>query len=363
LADSQQRTTKLSHRAASRLAGALLCLLAILAPITATTAAERRIELPNGDVYEGEIVGDTRTGQGVYLWADQHRYEGEFLDNRMHGQGVYTWPDGRQYTGSFVADRREGRGVLEWPNGDRYEGQFRDNQMHGEGTFIWANEDVYRGRFQNGKRTGEGEFNWHTGEHYRGTFVEGLPEGRGVFEWPDGRTFEGQFVAGVKTGTGIFTWPNGNRYQGDFANDAREGLGTYSARDGTVYRGQFADDKMHGFVVKTRPDDALDIQRWKAGELEFTQPLEVSDRCRLEMDGQPWMFQSGDCINGLAHGRGLAASLDGSRIVVDGRFVLGRMIEGEIEPLYGPTVPAEVSTPPYRTRAQGAASAAGVDSD
>ena len=43
-----------------------------------------------------------------------------------------------------------------------------------------------------------------------------------------------------------------------------------------------------------------------------------------------WMFEAESCVNGLAHGSGFAASLDGERIVVDGRFVLGHMVEGSV---------------------------------
>ncbi|MCB1686395.1 MAG: hypothetical protein KDI31_17995, partial [Pseudomonadales bacterium] len=57
----------------------VLCLI-ILLPTGAAWAAERRIELPNGDLYVGRIVDSARTGYGVYTWADGHRYEGEFLD-------------------------------------------------------------------------------------------------------------------------------------------------------------------------------------------------------------------------------------------------------------------------------------------
>lgn len=307
-----------------------LCLLA-LGPNA--QAAERRIELPNGDVYEGDIVGDMRTGQGTYTWADGHRYVGEFLSNRMHGQGVYTWPDQRSYVGGFVEDRREGHGVLTWPNGNRYEGEFLDNQMHGQGTLTWANKDVYEGSFQDGRRTGEGQFTWHTGEVYRGEFVDGVLEGHGVFEWPDGRTFEGTFSGGMKSGRGTFTWPNGNRYDGMFAQDERSGLGVFRSRDGTVYRGQFAADKMHGYVVKQRPDNQLDLQHWTDGELQVTQPLASVPRCRLEIDGSPWMFEADTCVNGLAHGTGLAARIDGREIIENGRYVLGKRISGEVQRL------------------------------
>jgi len=162
------------HAPSLVLLAAVLCAL-VLAP---ADALARRIELPNGDVYEGDIEDGFRTGEGVYVWADGHRYEGEFLNNRMHGQGVYHWPDGRTYRGDFVNDRREGQGVLRWPNGDTYNGEFQDNQMHGQGTFRWANGDVYTGQF-----------------------AEGVPQGRGVYRFADGRTLRGSYT-GWESGSG-----------------------------------------------------------------------------------------------------------------------------------------------------------------
>ena len=46
--------------------------------------------------------------------------------------------------------------------------------------------------------------------------------------------------------------------------------------------------------------------------------------------GRAWMFSADSCINGLAHGRGVAVSLDGDIVVIDGRFVLGQMVAGEL---------------------------------
>jgi hypothetical protein len=214
----------------------LLCLLVVAGgPALADT---RRIELPNGDVYEGQVQNEARTGVGTYLWRNGHRYTGEFLDNRMHGQGTYVWPDGRTYTGRFIEDRREGLGTMQWPNGNRYEGEFVDG--------------------------------------------------------------------------------------------ARAGLGVYHWRDGTVYRGEFATDRMHGYGVKEQPGGNLELQQWAAGELVWSRPLREVPHCRLTISGRPWMFDGDACINGIAHGRGLAVSLDGGAVIPEGRFVLGRLVEGEI---------------------------------
>lgn len=332
----QQRITE-PHCRRGRARRSVLPVLGLLLALVVPgigLAAEREIELENGDYYKGDVVDRLRTGKGVYIWADQRRYEGDFMENRMHGQGTYTWPDGRTYTGSFVEDQREGQGVLTWPNGNRYEGEFHDNQMHGQGTFTWANRDVYRGSFVADERTGRGTFTWHTGEVYEGEFKDGVPHGKGYFSWPDGRNFEGSFLNGMKSGYGVLvSVPNDNRYEGMFERDVRSGLGMFRSRDGTIYRGQFANDRMHGHVVKQIPEGKLELQEWQDGELQKTRTLEASVRCGLQIAGAAWMFESDDCVNGLAHGHGLAARLDGKEIIVDARVVLGHLIEGEIESL------------------------------
>ena len=134
-------------------------------------------------------------------------------------------------------------------------------------------------------------------------------------------------------GRGVFEWPNSNRYIGDFAEDTRSGLGIFYWRDGTVYQGEFIADKMHGYGVKQLPGGAMELQRWQGGALTSSQPLAAEPRCGLSIGERPWMFQSSECINGLAHGVGLAVSLDGDQIVVNGRFVLGNLVEGEIRVL------------------------------
>ena len=151
--------------------------------------------------------------------------------------------------------------------------------------------------------------------------------------WPDGRKYEGSFVAGKKSGTGTFEWPNGNRYVGAFANDAREGLGTFHWRDGTVYEGNFEHNKMHGFGVKRTLDGQGEFQQWREGTLVLAQPLVAVKSCRITIDGRDWMFKANTCINGLAHGRGPAASLDGTLYVPAAHIVLGHLVEGEVRPL------------------------------
>ena len=87
---------------------------------------------------------------------------------------------------------------------------------------------------------------------------------------------------------------------------------------------------MHGWGVKRAPDGFMEVQRWGNGELDTSLPVVASERCSLTHLERGWMFASQDCINGLAHGRGVAASLDGMYLIPEGRFVLGNLVDGDV---------------------------------
>jgi len=131
-------------------------------------------------------------------------------------------------------------------------------------------------------------------------------------------------------------WPNGNRYVGAFDADQRAGAGVFYWRDGTVYSGQFYDNRMHGWGIKRQPDGPQEIQRWTEGELTDSQPVLAHERCGLSHMAREWMFDGSECINGMAHGEGVAASLDGLLIIPEGRFVLGQLVAGDVLELPAP---------------------------
>ena len=168
--------------------------------------------------------------------------------------------------------------------------------------------------------------------------------GQGIYRWPDGRQYRGEFQNGVKTGVGELTWANGNRYIGMFAADDRSGLGVHYWRDGTVYRGHFAQGRMDGFGVKRLPDGELELQAWRAGALNNSKAVQAITHCQFSYQDRAWMFVSEDCINGLAHGEGVAVSLDGDLIIPSGRFVLGNLVSGSTIAL--PEIQQELLTLP-----------------
>ena len=274
--------------------GWLLCLALLAASVGASAELAT---LPNGDRYQGEVTDGVLNGPGIYLWADGDRYEGTFLNALPHGEGTYTWGDGRQYVGDFVEGKRQGQGELSWPNGDRFTGSFVDNE-----------------------RQGSGLMRWHTGERYRG-----------------------QFVAGDMHGQGAYLWPNGNRHVGTFDRDQRYGPGIFLRADGSSWSGVFLEGEPRGLGIERQKSGAITLQRRESGQLLEQTPVADNPRCRSLESPTVWMVQADDCINGLAHGNGIAATLNGEKLVANGRWVLGVLIDGAVQDLPKlPAVTAEV---------------------
>ena len=242
-----------------------------------------------GDIYDGPLVDGIREGFGTLTYADGSVYEGEFVNDLPSGNDeILRFADGRRYQGTFIEGQMQGYGTLEWPNGDVYVGTFNGNAITGTGTFFWQSGNVT----------------------YEGTLEDGQRHGLGVMRWPDGR-----------------------RYDGAFRDNERHGFGVYRNADGSIYRGFFEADQRHGEGVFITVNGVKEFQQWNAGEIVTRKALTPVARCRLEMDGYVWMFESNECINGLAHGTGTAVRLDGLAYVNNGRFVAGHMVAGVISSL------------------------------
>ncbi|MYJ75526.1 MAG: hypothetical protein F4089_10710 [Gammaproteobacteria bacterium] len=264
-----------------------LCVAVLVVPILnaggQARAGEAEAASPGGR--EGAVVVEgAGTVEGELLWGEGHRYQGGLKEGRMHGRGTHTAPDGEVYAGDFVDGRRHGRGVLRFPNGDVYEGDFRNSAMTGNGRLTWSNGDVY----------------------------------------------EGDFVNGVREGKGVLTRQLGGTYVGGFSGDQRHGLGHYRWRDGTLYKGYFRSGSLDGSGVKRSPDGTLSFETWNDGQLTAAVTVEAVERCILTIEGKAWMFKDDTCINGLAHGEGLAVALDGTAYIPNGRFILGNIVRGEV---------------------------------
>ena len=117
-----------------------------------------RMELANGDLYDGEWAAGEMSGRGKHRWASGAVYEGDWLNGVREGRGRYCFtPRGTTYyEGDFKNDKREGTGVYMWSNDEKYEGGFVNDMRHGPGRFLWAGgrEDI--SVFAEGRMVGEG---------------------------------------------------------------------------------------------------------------------------------------------------------------------------------------------------------------
>ena len=69
-----------------------------------------RLELDNGDYYEGEFKDGMFEGRGRLKMAEGKLYEGEWRMNMREGKGREVWSDGKIYEGEFKKDQKNGYG-------------------------------------------------------------------------------------------------------------------------------------------------------------------------------------------------------------------------------------------------------------
>lgn len=78
-------------------------------------------------VYKGQFEVGKRNGKGKLEMQNGDRYDGEWTDDKMHGIGKYTFGDGGHvYNGSFKDGKEDGIGTLRFAFGDVYEGEWKD---------------------------------------------------------------------------------------------------------------------------------------------------------------------------------------------------------------------------------------------
>ena len=215
-----------------------------------------------------------------------------------------------------------------------YEGEFNGDEPDGKGILLFANDVLYNGSFVRGKRTGYGSMTWPNGDVYEGLFFENDISGIGeLYKRETGERYRGFFLNGQMQGSGEYEWLDGRRYVGSFYNNALEGRGDLYLPNGTVYRGHFSGDQRHGEGVLFGSDGTVEFQRWNRGSLIERTRVQLTDNCRLEIDGRLWMFRGVNCINGFAHGNGMAVRSDGFAYITNADVVLGRLVSGVVTEL------------------------------
>jgi hypothetical protein len=123
---------------------------------------EGRLQMPDGDVWEGGFVRGAMVGRGTMSYGDGRVYEGTVIETAEvveggvpHGEGKLTDLDGESYEGGFVMGEREGHGVIKTVDGDRFVGTFKAGKRHGPGKQHTADGTTFEGKWEDDRLTGQ----------------------------------------------------------------------------------------------------------------------------------------------------------------------------------------------------------------
>lgn len=159
---------------------------------------------------EDAWVADSRTGCKLWGYAPQPdrtvTWSGSCPDGYASGRGVAVWSiDGKpleRYEGDMLGGTYQGKGLYVWDNGERYSGDWAKGLQQGHGTYVWPNGDRFEGDYARGLRQGHGTYLWSTGRRYEGDYAGGVRHGYGIDVWPDGNRYEGGFANDLVHGIG-----------------------------------------------------------------------------------------------------------------------------------------------------------------
>lgn len=249
-------------------------------------------ELPDGSVYDGDMLNQRFHGQGELVWKGGSNYEGEFKNGVFHGKGKISREDIFEYEGDFSEGLITGIGVLKYPDhstykgevknglmngkgtlelkGSTYEGDFKKNVFHGEGKLSYPTGMFYQGEFENGILT-SGRFSDGKGSTYTGGFKDWGYEGQGTLDDYSQGKYIGVFSYGALNGEGEHYSKEGNYYKGQFDYGQYQGEGRLEYKNGDVYEGGFSYGSYSGKgeIVYAKPKEGVASRSgiWKYGKL------------------------------------------------------------------------------------------------
>lgn len=291
--------------------------------------------LPDGSVYQGDMLNGKFHGNGTLKYADDSYYKGEFVNGLFHGQGeledaigtryVGEFNHGKQtgafvvtssrygytYTGEMLNDVFHGRG--EYQEGEIFfVGDFKDGRYHGQGKITYGDTSSYEGEFVDGAFTGHGKYVTN-GNEYVGDFKEGRYHGKGKLTYSNNAYYEGDFVNGEFSGQGKYVIDQ-SVYEGDFDAGNYNGMGKITYSESSYYEGQFVDGTFSGHG-KFVADDRVYEGAFEAGQYNGKGKETYSDSSYYE----------GYFEDGVYSGQGKYVSSD---TVYEGSYVNGAL-EGE----------------------------------
>jgi len=267
-------------------------------------------EMPDDELYEGELKDGKPHGKGKYSFSDGMIKEGIFENGQIKKTiKEYLYRDFvKKQTNMFIKESepklKDGKWVfLKIPSEEYnklvkedyfvknilenimaedcknlpdvikelnidYDYKFNENHNPKYQTLTFKDGSKFIGETKNNKMNGRGTFIFANGDKMLGQWKDDKNIGNVTITYANGETFVGdssgksnspvtitllngskyvgEYKDGKKNGQGTFTWANGDEYVGEFKDDKRLGQGTCTFSNGDKYVGEYKDDKYHG---------------------------------------------------------------------------------------------------------------------
>lgn len=137
------------------------------------------------------------------------------------------------------------------PDGKITQGQIITNEYNGKGKILYPNGDQYIGELLDGERHGKGKLLLKNGGITEGDWEQGgISQGKQLFidEQGASETYKGSFdpETGAIHGQGSIKFSNGETYEGNFIQGFLHGYGVYKWKN-AIYKGYFVNGTKDGY--------------------------------------------------------------------------------------------------------------------
>ena len=152
----------------------------------------------NNDSYRGDLVDEvTRTGLGIYMWADRTLYFGGWDSDMQSGQGVYSMPKGYTFASFKKCRIIVGNFAYNAPDGTISCYDAKGRQIYEGNAQGWTPSDTYPSPNPSSEKKFE-YIEYSASEYYIGETLNGVRHGYGLYKTSDGTCWIGTFNNGQK---------------------------------------------------------------------------------------------------------------------------------------------------------------------
>jgi len=205
------------------------------------------------------LWGNCVNGYGSYVFDNDDVYTGDYIDGTRTGKGVYTWADtGQYYDGCWLNGKMNGRGAIYKADSTLIkEGYMYQNQ--------WMNVDVSKTpNFTMGEKVNGFGLVYDNGKYQVTTLKDAKPSEMTLVN--NVNLIFGKYDTNGFAGNCIVYYPDGNAFYGYFQNNNANGKGIKYFTDGTKLDGEFTTKTAIGSKFDSN-DFLVQKESWVDGKL------------------------------------------------------------------------------------------------